>query len=190
MPDPDRLSDRLAHATPRRGFLERVGRLLVGVTAAPTLAAALAPQEAEAYHFCGHTFTTGSCPHPTGLPRVDARGLPLRARDGWPVDDLGRPIDRAGRPVNDQGNTLRDPDGRPLPAAPRTPICRGVGSRYGMRTSVDGSWYRCCGGHVRRLMDCCSYSSRRINGDDALTGYCYSGRKVFCVHYYDTRVPC
>src|SRR5437588_8797497 len=101
MRDADRLSDRLTRSTSRRGFLERVGRLLVGATAAPTLAAALAPQEAEAFHFCGHTFTTGSCPHPTGLPRVDSRGLPLRARDGRPVDDLGRPIDGAGRPVND-----------------------------------------------------------------------------------------
>jgi hypothetical protein len=39
-------------------------------------------------------------------------------------------------------------------------------------------------------MDCCSYNSTRINGDSALTGYCFSGRKVFCVHYYDTHVPC
>ena len=29
-----------------------------------------------------------------------------------------------------------------------------------------------------------------MNGDAALTGYCYRGRKVFCVMYYDTRVPC
>ena len=29
-----------------------------------------------------------------------------------------------------------------------------------------------------------------VNGDAALTGYCYSGRKVFCVMYYDTKVPC
>ena len=31
---------------------------------------------------------------------------------------------------------------------------------------------------------------RRINGDAALTGYCYGGRKVFCVTYYQTHVPC
>ena len=54
---------------------------------------------------------------------------------------------------------------------------------------MDGAWYRCCGGKVRKLTDCCSYSSRRINGDAALTGYCYRGRKVFCVMYYDTQVP-
>ena len=36
----------------------------------------VAPGEAEAYHFCGHIYTTDSCPHPTGLPRIDAKGLP------------------------------------------------------------------------------------------------------------------
>ena len=32
--------------------------------------------------------------------------------------------------------------------------------------------------------------ANRINGDAALTGYCYSGRRVFCVMYYDTKIPC
>jgi hypothetical protein len=183
-------SEKLAAGTSRRGFLDKVGRILLGATGVGAVAAAVPPGDADAYHFCGHTYTTGSCPHPTGLPRVDARGLPLRARDGKRVDDLGRPVDRAGRPVDDQGRLLRDPDGRPLPAAPRTAVCSGVSRAYRLRTSVDGSWYRCCGGLVRKLMDCCSYSSRRINGDSALTGYCYAGRKVFCVHYYQTRIPC
>jgi len=39
-------------------------------------------------------------------------------------------------------------------------------------------------------MDCCSYSSTRINGDAGLSGYCHAGRTVFCVHYYQTNVPC
>ena len=43
---------------------------------------------------------------------------------------------------------------------------------------------------MRKLVDCCAYSSRRINGDGALTGYCYAGRKVFCVMYFQTKVPC
>ena len=30
----------------------------------------------------------------------------------------------------------------------------------------------------------------RTNTDAALTGYCYAGRTVFCVHYYQTNVPC
>jgi len=81
------------------------------------LAAAVKPGDADAYHFCGHIYTTDSCPHPTGLPRVDARGLPLRARDGKPVDNLGRPVDRLGRPVDERGRLLVAPDGRPLPPA-------------------------------------------------------------------------
>ena len=43
---------------------------------------------------------------------------------------------------------------------------------------------------MRKLTDCCGYHSRRINGDSALTGYCYAGRKVFCVMYFQTKVPC
>ena len=31
---------------------------------------------------------------------------------------------------------------------------------------------------------------RDSNGDAALTGYCYGGRNVFCVQYYETNVPC
>jgi hypothetical protein len=190
MPEPDRLSDHVTRETSRRGFLERVGKLLLAATAGDAMVSAVIASDAQGFHFCGHTYTTGSCPHPTGLPRVDARGYPLRARDGHPVDDLGRLVDRHGRPVGEDGGLLRDPDGRPLPEAPRSRVCAATGRRYGMRTWVDGSWYRCCGGQVRKLMDCCSYSSRRINGDSALAGYCYGDRKVFCVHYYDTRVPC
>ena len=43
---------------------------------------------------------------------------------------------------------------------------------------------------MRKLVDCCSHSTRRINGDASLTGYCYKGRRVFCVMYYDTKVKC
>ena len=183
-------TERIAQGTSRRGFLAKVSRVLFLATSGSVVAAAVKPGESDAYHFCGHTYTTGSCPHPTGMPRIDARGRPLRARDGAPIDNLGRPIDDEGRPLDESGRLLRDLDGRPLPPAPRTPVCDEVSRRYRFNTSVDGSWYRCCGGRVRRLMDCCSYSSRRINGDQALTGYCYEGRKVFCVMYYQTKVPC
>jgi hypothetical protein len=185
-----RLADALARGTSRRGFLSKLGGALLAAVAADTVRAVVKPGDAEAYHFCGHIFTTGSCPHPTGIPRVDARGFPLRARDGKPVDDLGRPVDRRGRPVDEAGNLLADADGRPLPPASRTRVCDGVGDTYGFRTWVDGAWYRCCGGRVRKLVDCCAYSRRRINGDASLTGYCYGGRSVFCVMYYQTKVPC
>ncbi|HSI80191.1 MAG TPA: hypothetical protein VK919_06015 [Solirubrobacterales bacterium] len=197
MPDParDRVGDALdslAGSSSRRGFLSRLGAALVGVTAGGVVARAVKPGEADAYHFCGHIFTTGSCPHPLGraLPRIDAKGYPLRASDGKPIDNLGRVVDGRGRPVDGSGNVLHDPDGRPLPPAPRTKVCDETSRQFGIRTWVDGSWYRCCGGRVRKLVDCCAYSNRRINGDASLTGYCYRGRKVFCVMYFQTKVPC
>lgn len=184
------LAEGLAARTSRRGLLARVGRVLVAGSAVGLISRAVKPGEAEAFHFCGHIYTTGSCPHPTGLPRIDARGLPIRARDGVPVDDLGRRVDRAGRPVDEHGQLARDAEGRPLPVAARTTVCGAAGDRFDFRPHVDGSWYRCCGGHVRKLVDCCSHVERRINGDRALAGYCYEGRKVFCVMYFQTRVPC
>lgn len=190
MPDVGELAEQLAARTSRRGLLSRVGQALLAGTAAGVVGRAVKPGEAEAYHFCGHIYTTGSCPHPTGLPRIDARGYPLRASDGAPVDDLGRRVDRQGRPIGEDGQPLTDPDGRPLPVATRTKVCSATGDRFGFTPHVDGSWYRCCGGHVRKLVDCCTAGNRRINGDRGLTGYCYGGRKVFCVMYFQTRVPC
>lgn len=190
MPCVPRLSDRLAAGTSRRGFLSRVSGAVMGLAGAGTVASLVAPGDAEAYHFCGHIYTTDSCPHPTGLPRIDSRGFPLRAADGHAVDDLGRLIDADGRPVDEGGRPLTDADGRPLPFASRTRVCDAVQQEEGFRTWTDGAWYRCCGGRVRKLVDCCSNSPRRINGDRSLTGYCYKGRTVFCVMYYDTRVRC
>lgn len=184
------LAEGLAARTSRRGLLARVGQALVAGSAASLVSAAVKPGEADAYHFCGHIYTTGSCPHPTGLPRIDARGYPLRARDGAPVDDLGRPVDRRGRAVDGRGRLLRDPDGRPVPVATRTRVCDAAADAFDFTPHVDGSWYRCCGGHVRKLVDCCAYRRERVNGDRALTGYCYEGRKVFCVMYFQTKVPC
>ena len=184
------LSDAVAATSSRRGFLARTGRLLLAVTGSSFVLEALRAQKAEAYHFCGHIYTTGSCPHPVGLPRIDAKGFPVRASDGRPVDDLGRAVDKIGRPVDARGALLLDPDGNPLPRGPRTRVCTRAGREFGFRGQIDGAWYRCCGGHVRKLVDCCGYVRNRINGDPALTGYCYAGRKVFCVTYYDTKTPC
>ena len=184
------LSDRVAAGSSRRGFLSRVSGAVMGLAGTGTVAGLVAPGEAEAYHFCGHIYTTDSCPHPTGLPRIDSRGFPLRAIDGHRVDDLGRLVDAENRPVDEDGRPLTDVDGRPLPVATRTRVCDVVAETYDIETKVDGAWYRCCGGRIRKLVDCCSPSRRRINGDASLTGYCYRGRKVFCVMYYDTNVKC
>ena len=185
-----RLSDSVVGRSSRRGFLARVGRLLLVASGGPVVAAGIRAESASAFHFCGHVYTTGSCPHPTGLPRIDAHGLPLRAADGKPVDDLGRPVDASGRPIDESGHALVSPDGEPLPPAPRTPVCDAAAAQYGFRPYIDGSWHRCCNGRVRKLVDCCGYVKRRVNGDAALTGYCYAGRHVFCVVYYDTNIPC
>jgi len=186
----ERALDSLAGNSSRRGFLARVGAAVTTVTAGGLVAKAVWPGEADAYHFCGHIYTTGSCPHPTGTPRIDGHGYPLRASDGRPVDNLGRVVNKHGEPLSDNGELLHDPDGRPLPPAPRTRVCDETARIHEISTQVDGGWYRCCGGRVRKLVDCCSTSDRRINGDEALQGYCYRGRKVFCVMYFQTQVPC
>src|SRR4051794_26690590 len=132
-------TEQLAMRTSRRGLLARVGGLLAG----GVVAKAVRPGDAEAFHFCGHIYTTASCPHPTGLPRVDARGFPLRAKDGVAVDDLGRCIDAQGGAVDEAGPLLIDPDGRPLPVATRTTLCGTAAALYGFAPHIDGSWHRC-----------------------------------------------
>jgi len=193
MADPDRIGqalESLAGDTSRRGFLARVGSGLFAATVGGIVAKAVKPGEAEAFHFCGHTFTTGSCIHPLGLPRVDSRGFPVRPSDGKPVDNIGRLVNAKGLPISKHGGVKRDPDGLPLPPAPRTKVCNQTAKSYGFEAHLQGAWYRCCGGSVRKLWDCCGHHDRRINGDAALHGYCYDGRKVFCVTYYQTNVPC
>jgi hypothetical protein len=194
-PDPAREREHFADAvlrrSSRRGFLEWAGSAVIALAGAGAVARGVLPDDADAYtNFCGHTYTTGNCPHPTGLPRVDRHDLPLRASDGHPVDDLGRPVDAQGRALDAQGQPLRDAAGEPLAPAPRSKVCPAAGKAHGLSLRTDGSWYRCCGGRVRRLMDCCGYTSVRINGDEALVGYCYAGRRVFCVQYHETMVPC
>ena len=181
---------RADEGTSRRAFLGRAGGAVAGAAGAGMVGAVIRPGDAEAHHFCGHIYTTDGCPHPTGLPRIDRRGFPLRARDGKRIDDLGRVIDGTGLPLDEDGAPLTDLDGRPLPAAPRTRVCTATGRGYGLRVQIDGAWYRCCHGRVRKLVDCCAAHPTRINGDRSLKGYCYDNRKVFCVMYFQSTVPC
>ena len=93
------------------------------------------------------------------------------------------PSTPAGSPVGTDGKVLRDPDGRPLPPAPRTKVCeRDRRATTASPPHIDGGWYRCCGGSVRKLVDCCSTSNTRINGDQALEGYCYRGPQGLLRH--------
>jgi hypothetical protein len=182
--------ESLAGDTSRRGFLARLGGALMAATAGATVARLVKPGDADAFHFCGHTYTTGSCVHPLGLPRLDSHGYPVRPGDGRRVDDIGRLVNHDGLPIDEDGSLLKDPDGRPLPPTSRTKVCDATAKIYGFDAKLQGAWYRCCGGRVRKLWDCCAHHNRRINGDAALEGYCYKGRKVFCVTYYQTNVPC
>jgi hypothetical protein len=185
------LSARLAAGMTRRSFLGRMGGAVLAATGGAAVAAAVKPDKSEAFHFCGHIWTTGSCPNPLGLPRIDKRGFPLRPSDGHPIDNLGRAIDGAGFAIDGSGKRLRGPDGQTLPRAPRTELCEGwTNERFGLNGRMEGSWYRCCNGQIRKLVDCCSTSRKRINGDASLTGYCFDGRRVFCVMYYDSGLKC
>jgi hypothetical protein len=189
----ERLSAKLAESTTRRSFLGRLGAAALAVAGGSAVAAAVRPDEADALHFCGHIWTTGSCPSPyPPLARIDRRGYPLHPSSGKPIDNLGRVVDAQGYAVDKSGNRRLGPDGDVLPRAPRTRICEEwTRERQGLDDLVtQGSWFRCCGGQIRKLADCCSRSRRRINGDASLVGYCWGGRRVYCVMYYDTGLPC
>jgi hypothetical protein len=186
------LSSRLASGMTRRSFLGRMGGAALAATGAAAVAAAVKPEKSEAFHFCGHIWTTGSCPNPLGLPRIDRDGYPLRPSDGHPIDNLGRPVDSAGYALDGAGERLLGPDGDVQPRAPRSRLCEEwTRERYGLADAgMQGSWYRCCSGQIRKLVDCCSHSRKRINGDASLTGYCFDGKRVFCVLYYDSGLKC
>ena len=165
----------LAQRTSRRGFLGRVGRGVVALAGGGFVAAALAPDRAGANHICGHTFTTGSCPHPySPLSRTDRYGFPLHPDQGYPVDD--------------EGAVYTDPD-----TQVRSKTCEEfVHANYDFvhHPRYGGGWTRCCGGRLRHIQDCCSHSRIRINGDAAVHGYCPPKLKVFCITYRELNVTC
>jgi hypothetical protein len=164
----------LAARISRRSFLGRVGGALVALAGGQFVAAALTPDRAEAYHICGHIYTTGSCPHPySPQSRIDLYGFPVHPTHGYPIDDEGdlyTSRSQRRRKICQQWVPERYPFTRP--------------------TALQGVWARCCSGRVRKVVDCCSYSNTRINGDASLTGYCHQGRKVFCITYRDTKIRC
>ena len=165
---------RLASRSSRRSFLGKLGKGVVALVGGPVVASALAPGRAEAHHFCGHTYTTNSCPHPYDpLARVDRYGYPVHPRKGYPVDDKGSMY-----LSRDQKRSLMCQEMVPK----RYP--------YTGTPTYGGGWHRCCNGRVRRIADCCSYSRTRINGDASVTGYCYKGKRVFCVGYRELDIKC
>lgn len=170
----ERIERGLAASTTRRSFLSRVGRTAVALAGGGLVASVLAPERAEAHHICGHTYTTGSCPHPYApLSRTDAWGYPVHPTYGYPIDDRGR-LYVSERQLRRKVCEEVVPD-----RYPRTDP-----TRYG------GGWSRCCNGRIRHIQDCCSHSNRRINGDGAVRGYCTGRRKVFCITYQEYDVRC
>lgn len=164
----------LATRTSRRSFLGRLGKGLVALAGGAFAASALDSRRAEAFHICGHIFTTGSCPHPFHpQTRIDTYGYPVHPVHGYPVDDDGELyVSREQK---------------------RSRICEGlVADQYPFTKPVklEGTWSRCCSGRVRVIVDCCSRSRTRINGDASLTGYCHQGRRVFCITYRESKVAC
>ena len=170
----ERVVGSLASRTSRRSFIGKVGNAVVALVGGSLVASVLKPERAEAYHICGHTYTTNSCPHPfKPHSRVDKYGYPLHPKHGYPVDD--------------KGNIYSSRKQR------RRLMCEEVVPEkypYTGKPTYGGGWNRCCAGRIRRIADCCSYSPRRINGDASVTGYCYSGKRVFCIGYRDTNVRC
>ena len=170
----ERASTALAQRSSRRSFLGKLGQGVVALVGGQFVAVALAPERAEAYHICGHTYTTGSCPHPySPLSRVDKHGYPLHPEHGYPVDD--------------QGRLYRSREQR------RRKMCEQVVPEqypHVRQPAQGGGWSRCCNGRIRTIYDCCAYTNTRINGDGAVTGYCYKGKKVFCIGYRDKNIRC
>jgi hypothetical protein len=165
----------LARRITRRSFLGRLGRGVVALAGGGVVAAALAPERAAAHHICGHLYTTGSCPHPfRPLSRTDGFGYPVHPMYGFPVDD--------------RGELFTDPA-----TQTRRRTCEDVVPStfdFVNRPHYGGGWTRCCNGRLRHIQDCCSRSRIRINGDNAVTGYCPSGLRVFCITYRELDRGC
>jgi len=165
----------LAQRTSRRGFLGRLGKGVVALAGGAVVASALRPDRAEAYHICGHTYTTGSCPHPYApLSRVNRHGWPLHPTYGHPVDDAGKIYRDPATQVRHKTCQQTVPMTYPFVKQPH----------YG------GGWTRCCGGRLRHINDCCSTSRVRINGDASVRGYCPRGLRVFCITYRELDKRC
>lgn len=164
----------LAQRTSRRSFLGKVGRGVVALAGGGLVAAALAPDRAGAHHICGHTFTTGSCPHPyKPLSRVDRFDYPVHPDYGYPVDD--------------KGDLFTDPD-----TQVRSKTCSEyvkMKYKFVKHPRYGGGWTRCCSGRLRHIQDCCSHSKIRINGDASVHGYC-ANLRVFCITYRELNVTC
>ena len=69
----------------------------------------------------------------------------------------GQPQGRAGRLPRCGASRPRRP-----PAAAGAPdrVCDATARIYDFEPHIDGGWYRCCGGTVRKLVDCCAHTQQ------------------------------
>ena len=106
----EKLSAKLAESTTRLSFLGRLSAAALAIAGGSAVAAAVRPDEADAFHFCGHIWTTNSCPSPyPPLSRIDRKGYPLHPQSGKPIDNLGRVVDGSRLCARRQ----REPPARP-----------------------------------------------------------------------------
>lgn len=149
---------------------------MVALAGGGLVASALGAPAASAYtDICGHTYTTGECPHPFGkFARTDVFGYPVHPIYGYPVDEEGEPYTDPATQVRRKVCQERVPETFHFVHHPR----------YG------GGWTRCCNGRLRHIQDCCSSSHIRINGDASVTGYCPPTLRVFCITYRELNASC
>ena len=173
-----RLGDAALRPRSRRGFLERLGGAVIALAGARAVVGGGAPRRGRRLHELLRPHL-----HDRQLPGADRaaadrlRRLPaarLRRRPGRRPRAAGQRA-RGSRSTR-TATSSTDADGVPLAPAPRTQDLRDARARTTRSTSrLDGSWYRCCGGKVRRIRDCCGDTNVRINGDAALVGLLLSG---------------
>ena len=184
-------SSRSPGDTSRRGFLARVGAAMTAVTAG-----GVGREGGEAGR--GRRLPLlRSHLHDRLVPAPDraCRGSTGAATRCAPPTDSRSTT--SGGAVNGRGSRSTTTATRfATPTAARCRPRRGPGSARRPRASTASRPRSTAAGIAAAAARSASSSTaapthdKRINGDAALEGYCYRGRKVFCVMYFQTKVPC
>ena len=172
----------------------RVGAAVLAASAGATVAAAVSPEEAEALRLLRPHVDDRLLPAPVrSLPRIDRARLPAAA-----AATAGRSTTSAGwSTATACRSTSRPPAARPRRRAAaarrraRGSARTGCASATASTRALQGAWYRCCGGQIRKLVGLLLDSRRRAStATPPCAATATARRKVFCVTYRDTGVPC